>query len=131
MQAVPQAASQLRPLMAWHERFVLTPDDPDWGRRMEQALSQFLQKQSAFMRLEVTSISCRSEHCEVQVLGEMSDRRSPADEGLMMPPASLVVDYPVGPLLRQQAAIRMGLGDRSGMILMYMRVRQEGETTSP
>jgi hypothetical protein len=130
MQAVPQAAPQLRPLMAWHQSFVLTPDDPDWGRQTEQALKEFLQKQSAFGHLEITSISCRSENCEVQLLGELSDRRVPANEGLMMPPKALVVDYPVGPSLRQQGAIRMGLGDRTGIILMYKRVRQEFEATS-
>jgi len=54
----------------------------------------------------------------------------PANEGLMMPPKALVVDYPVGPSLRQQGAIRMGLGDRTGIILMYKRVRQEIEASS-
>jgi hypothetical protein len=33
--------------------------------------------------------------------------------------------------LREQAAVRMGLGDRTGIILMYKRVRQETEATSP
>lgn len=130
MQAIPQAAAQLRPLMAWHESFVLTPDDPDWGRPMERALREFVQKQSALGHLEITSISCRSENCEVQLLGELSDSRVPANEGLMMPPKPLVVPYPVGPSLREQAAVRMGLGDHTGIILMYKRVRQETEATS-
>jgi hypothetical protein len=127
MQGDPQAAAQLRPLMAWHERFVLTPDDPDWGRRMEQALREFLRKQSALGRLEITSVSCRSENCEVQLLGDLSDSPVPANEGLMMPPKELIVAYPVGPSLREQAAIRMGLGDRTAIILMYRRVRPETE----
>jgi hypothetical protein len=131
MQAVPRAAAQLRPLMAWHESFVVAPDDPDWGRPMEQALREFVQKESAFGHMEITSISCRSENCEVQLLGELSDSRVPANEGLMMPPKALVVDYPVGRSLREQAAIRMGLGDRTGIILMYKRVRQETEAASP
>jgi hypothetical protein len=52
-------------------------------------------------------------------------------EGLMMPPKALIADYPVGPSLREQAAIRMGLGDHTGIVLMYKRVRQESEATSP
>jgi hypothetical protein len=130
MQAVPEAAAQLPPLMAWHESFVLTPDDPNWARPMEQALKEFLQKQSAVGHLDITSISCRSENCEVQILGELSDSRVPADEGLMMPPKALVVAHPVGPSLREQAAVRMGLGDRTGIVLMYKRVHPETEAAS-
>jgi hypothetical protein len=118
--------------MAWHESFSVTPDDADWGRPMEHALRDFLQKQSTFGHLELTSISCRSENCEVQLLGELSDRRVPANEGLMMPPKALVARYPVGPSLQEQAAISMGLGDHTGIILMYKRVRGAiDEATSP
>lgn len=129
MQARAEVADQLRVLMAWHEHFISTPDDPDWARQTERALRDFVQKHTAGGRLQVTSVSCRADNCEVQALGTMSDSRVPADERLMMPPTDLVVDYPVGPTLREQAGIRLGLGDRTGILLLYKRVRPEAEAT--
>jgi hypothetical protein len=131
-QAIPKAAEGLRRLTEWHDSFILTPDDPGWGRPTEQALREFLQKQSAGSRLEITSISCRSEGCEVQALDETTDVRGvPTNEGPKMLAMPLNADWPVGPSLRQQAGIFFSLGDRNGIMIMYKRVRPTAEAASP
>jgi hypothetical protein len=134
MHSRPDTAKVAQVFSKMHDSFVLTPDDPDWGRRTEQALRDFFREQSTDGRLEITSISCRSEGCEVQALAEnpgapaVPSAEEPASRE---PPVALREDLPVGLSLKKQGVFVLPLGDRSGYVVTYTRVERQREASSP
>jgi hypothetical protein len=134
MHSRPDTANVARVFSQMHDSFVLTPDDPDWGRRTEQALRDFFRAQPADGGLEITSISCRSEGCEVQALAENSGAPGgPAAEGPVArePPVALREELPASLPLKQQGVFVLPLGDRSGYVVTYTRVEPQHEAPSP
>ena len=133
-QSDPGSASTARDIFEERERFVLTPHDPDWGRRTEQALRDFFQAKIVGGGPQITSISCRSTGCEVQALSQpicggascelqaqserSADRVELNNVDLIGP---LRADWPGGLPLRRQALIQQVVGDRAGIIVTYSR----------
>ena len=140
-QSDPRSASTARDIIEKRERFVFSPDDPDWGRRTEQALRDFFRAKTAGGGPQITSISCRSAGCEVQALSQPfcggtpcelqapSERRAAPDN--VDPVGPLRGDWPGGLLLRRLALIIQPVGDRAGIIVTYSREARKPEATSP
>jgi hypothetical protein len=144
------AADVTRKITEMHERFVLAPDDPDWGSQTEQALRDFFDSRSANKSggIEVTSVSCRSDGCEVQAEVQMKaagDQASAGPEGASAvghegrpadPREVLYATWPLGPSLRLEECIGSDLQDRVGnaevvgFIVWYTRVRPNSEAAS-
>ncbi len=105
-----------------HERFVLTSDDPQWGRQTEQALRDFFASHSANKNsgIEITSVSCRSEGCEVQAVVQMAVPGSDSgtavatQHGGRDPREVLHEISPVGPSLQQEDYIGSDLSESDG-----------------
>ena len=147
-QSLPNATDMTRRITQTHERFALTPDDPDWGRRTEQALRDFFRARSAKGGLEITSVSCRSAGCEVQAQVQPTKEYLDAplaNDQLEEPPfvtangerasedprAAIREAMPVGPSLKLEGAVGSRVGDRIGFIVSYRRVQPRPEATSP
>jgi hypothetical protein len=132
-QSMPDAADISGHLASIHETFALSPDDPEWGRRTEQALWEFFRARATESRLKITSISCRAAGCEVQALGEGVDPRTapPGEGGPPSPPAPLRENRPVGESLNQRTLLTLYLGDGNGYIATYRREGPKPESTSP
>jgi hypothetical protein len=106
-----------------HERFLSTPDDPEWSRRTEQALRDFFRAKSAASRFEITSISCRSAGCEVQALGERYDEHGVFAAEVPAMSAPLREPWPVGRTLKlSMPPMTADLGDRISFMVSYTRV---------
>lgn len=132
-QADPGSASTVRDLIEKRERFLFTPDDPDWGRRTEQALRDFLQAKTAGGGPQITSVSCRSAGCEVQALSQplcpppgcelqnQSERSDRAAPNSVDPLGPLRGDWPADLPLRREAIITQVIGGRAGFIVTYKR----------
>lgn len=112
----------IRRINARHERFVLTPDDPQWARQTEQALRDFFTSRSANRDsgIEITSVACRSEGCEVQAVVQMPVPGSDSDTAIATqrsggdPREVLHEISPVGPSLRQEDYIGSDLSESDG-----------------
>jgi hypothetical protein len=143
------AAEVTRMIAGTHERFVLTPDDPDWGRQTEQALRDFFRSRSANKSkgIEITSVSCRSAGCEVQAEVQMQGPIEPV-VGNGSTTASVDEEngrevlqeiWPVGPSLRREDYLgsdlydTVGTAESVGFIVWYRRVepKPEAHSTSP
>jgi hypothetical protein len=131
------AAEATRKISEMHERFVLTPDDPDWGRRSEQALRDFFHSRSANKSrgIEITSVSCRSAGCEVQAKIQMAQEfgepqsaaggpeTAAGQESAGADPRTAIQEtWPVGQSLKQEDYIGSEVGDSVGFIVWYQRV---------
>jgi hypothetical protein len=140
-QSEPLSESTARDLIEKRERFLFTPDDPDWGRRTEQALRNALEAKTAGGGSQITSVSCRSAGCEVQALSQpfcggtpcelwvQGERRAGPDN--VDPVAPFRTDWPGGLPLRRQALIVQHVGDRSGVIVTYSREAGTPERSDP
>jgi hypothetical protein len=132
------AAEVTRKITEMHERFALAPDDPDWGWHTEQALRDFFNSRSANKSngIAVTSVSCRSDGCEVQAEVQMQGAVGQED-GHADPREVLHDTWPVGPSLKLEEYIGSDLEDRVGnaevvgFIVWYTRVTPSTEATSP
>jgi len=141
------AAEVSRKITETHERFILTPDDQDWGRQTEQALRDFFRSQSADKSngIEITSVSCRSAGCEVQAEVQMQGPNEPAvgkgsktasvgeENGRKDPREVLQEIWPVGPSLRREDYLgsdlydSVGTAESVGFIVWYRRVEPKPE----
>ena len=143
------AVQLTRKITEMHERFVLTPDDPDWGWQTEQALRDFFNSRSANKSggIDVTSVSCRSDGCEVQAEVQTQgpgDQESAGSDGAFVvgqeggragPRAALYETWPVGPSLRLEDYVGSDLEDRVGnaevvgFVVWYTRVGPSSATS--
>jgi hypothetical protein len=140
-QTDPDSASTLRDILKQRESFIYAPDDPDWGRRTEQALRNFFQTKNARGSPQITSISCRSAGCEIQALSEpfcggmpcelQAQRENPAVPDNVDPFGALREDWPGGLPLKRQALIFQPVGERAGIIVTYSREAREPQAHSP
>jgi hypothetical protein len=138
------ATEVMRKISETHERFVVTPDDPDWARQTEQALRDFFSARSANRSggIEITSVSCRSAGCEVQAVVQMavpgSDSAAAFTSGRsgLDPREVLHESSPVGASLKQEDYIGSDLGESDGIsegvgfIVWYRRLGRDPQATS-
>ncbi|HEY4213973.1 MAG TPA: hypothetical protein VGM84_21040 [Steroidobacteraceae bacterium] len=110
-------------LLQEREGFLATADDPDWARRMEQALWDFYQTKGLPRGTQITSVSCRSEGCELQVMWGRALLGLPVDSPPMNngPLEGLRTDWPGGLGLRRQLIIGQFTGDRTAVLITYSR----------
>lgn len=133
----PQSKDVIRSISQRHEQFVLTPDsDADWGRRTEQALRDFFQTSSSDGAVQVTSISCRSDACEVQA--ELRQNLpSPSDDSANIrpgadPAATMHEEQLFGGSLRQEKSVGLSVDrDHIGFVTWYKRMDDRSDTRSP
>lgn len=112
----------IRRINSRHEQFVLTPDDPEWGRQTEQALRDFFASRAANKNsgIEITSVSCRSQGCEVQAVVQMTVPGSDSDTAIATqrsdrdPREVLHEISPVGAALQQEDYIGSDLSESDG-----------------
>jgi hypothetical protein len=136
------AAAQTRPdntrtehdLIQERERFLATADDPDWARRTEQALWDFYRTHAENGGLQVTSVSCRSEGCEVQAAFALPTCSTPPceDRGSRADPLGpLRGDWPGGLPLRRQLLIGQPVDSGPATLITYSREETPAAPTEP
>jgi hypothetical protein len=76
-------ASLHRRLREMHESVLAVEDEPSWTRPTEKAIRDFIYSQPEAGSLEISSIACRKNGCEIQVLAALNDiaRGSPPQTG--------------------------------------------------
>ena len=133
----PQSKDVIRSISERHEQFVLTPDsDADWGRRTEKALRDFFQTSASDGAVQITSVSCRSDACEVQA--ELQQKLpSAADDSAEIrpgadPAAAMHEERLFGGSLRQEKSVGLSVDrDHIGFVTWYKRMETPADTRSP
>ncbi len=114
-----------------HESIMSVEDEPAWTRPTEQALREFIYAQPEASGLEISSIACRRNGCEVQILGTLSSpQQTPKLEGWQ----ALVSHVRASQLaneLQVEQTFMATTGDRTAYITVLKRLPGHNASTEP
>ena len=131
--ALPDTEDMVKALEQAHERIMSAADDPGWARAEERQLTDFIYAQVEASRLEISSIVCRSNGCETQILGTLGDsKRGP---GGRLPAWQSITrrlsDSDLSRSLRLDSMFAAALSDRTAYITTFRRLpAHEGEAAA-
>jgi hypothetical protein len=116
-----------------HETFMSTPDDPTWARDMEQRIAELINGQPEAASLEISSITCRSLGCEIQVLGTLNDAKLLANGAIggWQAVTARVRNSRLLPAIEVQQTFVAGVADRTAYITMLRRLPTQSDAAAP